>query len=115
MAALAAAWRLSGEGAISEVTIYQRGWRLGGKGASSRGESKAYISNEYVQSVIPGAKVQCVSTSLTSDDSNVVAGTYEMPETFEFTYYPRGMLTIVGDKRSVDFEDTITFTVTSNV
>jgi len=40
MAALAAAWRLSGDEAIGEVTIYQRGWRLGGKAASSRGENE---------------------------------------------------------------------------
>jgi uncharacterized protein with NAD-binding domain and iron-sulfur cluster len=38
MASLAAAWRLSHDDGIGEITVYQRGWRLGGKGASSRGE-----------------------------------------------------------------------------
>ena len=35
MAGLAAAWRLSGEGA--EITVYEQDWMLGGKGASGRG------------------------------------------------------------------------------
>ncbi len=38
MAALSAAWRLSGDENVGAITVYQRGWRLGGKGASSRGE-----------------------------------------------------------------------------